>query len=132
MKCSHAVISVKTSSFDLHILRINLHFTIYLHHVPFPLFFFSFWGSDVCKYFELLFQGNRRETRLLGILSFIHSTVWKVLFGKVIFYWWLSFWFLFDLIIEWLPSFVFLDLCYWRGIAANNAVFSGLSLHRNT
>ncbi|CAN1328256.1 Trafficking protein particle complex subunit 5 [Linum perenne] len=28
-------------------------------------------------------QGNRRETRLLGILSFVHSTVWKVLFGKV-------------------------------------------------
>ncbi|XP_052481908.1 uncharacterized protein LOC105783962 isoform X2 [Gossypium raimondii] len=35
---------------------------------------------------ELLCQrdkGNRRETRLLGILSFVHSTVWKVLFGKV-------------------------------------------------
>ncbi|KAF3543505.1 hypothetical protein DY000_02001158 [Brassica cretica] len=30
-----------------------------------------------------LFQGNRRETRLLGVLSFVHSTVWKVLFGKV-------------------------------------------------
>ncbi|CAI0427431.1 unnamed protein product [Linum tenue] len=30
-----------------------------------------------------LSQGNRRETRLLGILSFVHSTVWKVLFGKV-------------------------------------------------
>ena len=29
------------------------------------------------------YDGNRRETRLLGILSFIHSTVWKVLFGKV-------------------------------------------------
>ncbi|KAL8152471.1 hypothetical protein V2J09_010231, partial [Rumex salicifolius] len=28
-------------------------------------------------------RGNRRETRLLGILSFVHSTVWKVLFGKV-------------------------------------------------
>ncbi|XP_008797252.1 trafficking protein particle complex subunit 5 isoform X2 [Phoenix dactylifera] len=28
-------------------------------------------------------KGNRRETRLLGILSFVHSTVWKVLFGKV-------------------------------------------------
>ncbi|KAG6427778.1 hypothetical protein SASPL_112025 [Salvia splendens] len=28
-------------------------------------------------------KGSRRETRLLGILSFIHSTVWKVLFGKV-------------------------------------------------
>ncbi|KAK4798305.1 hypothetical protein SAY86_030631 [Trapa natans] len=27
-------------------------------------------------------RGNRRETRLLGILSFVHSTVWKVLFGK--------------------------------------------------
>ncbi|KAK8566621.1 hypothetical protein V6N13_002318 [Hibiscus sabdariffa] len=27
-------------------------------------------------------KGNRRETRLLGILSFVHSTVWKVLFGK--------------------------------------------------
>ncbi|KAF3515259.1 hypothetical protein F2Q69_00001058 [Brassica cretica] len=26
---------------------------------------------------------RRRETRLLGILSFVHSTVWKVLFGKV-------------------------------------------------
>ncbi|EXB82156.1 hypothetical protein L484_005440 [Morus notabilis] len=31
----------------------------------------------------LILQGNRRETRLLGILSFVHSTVWKVLFGKV-------------------------------------------------
>ena len=31
----------------------------------------------------LMPQGNRRETRLLGILSFVHSTVWKVLFGKV-------------------------------------------------
>lgn len=31
----------------------------------------------------LMLQGNRRETRLLGILSFVHSTVWKVLFGKV-------------------------------------------------
>ncbi|XP_028111848.1 trafficking protein particle complex subunit 5-like isoform X2 [Camellia sinensis] len=29
-------------------------------------------------------KGNRRETRLLGILSFVHSTVWKVLFGKVV------------------------------------------------
>ncbi|AQK80503.1 Transport protein particle (TRAPP) component [Zea mays] len=29
-------------------------------------------------------KGNRRETRLLGILSFIHSTVWKVLFGKIV------------------------------------------------
>ncbi|XP_071711387.1 uncharacterized protein [Rutidosis leptorrhynchoides] len=28
-------------------------------------------------------KGNRRETRLLGILSFVHSTVWKVFFGKV-------------------------------------------------
>jgi len=34
-------------------------------------------------YIVSLFQGNRRETRLLGILSFVHSTVWKVLFGKV-------------------------------------------------
>jgi hypothetical protein len=33
--------------------------------------------------FFLMPQGNRRETRLLGILSFVHSTVWKVLFGKV-------------------------------------------------
>ncbi|GJP38049.1 hypothetical protein CLOM_g22482 [Closterium sp. NIES-68] len=35
---------------------------------------------------ELLVQrekGNRRETRVLGILSFVHSTVWKALFGKV-------------------------------------------------
>jgi len=129
MKCSLAVISVKTSR-DLQILWINLHLTIYLLYVPFP--FFPFWGSDVSKDFELLFQGNKRETRLLGILSFIHSTVWKVLFGKVICYWWLSFWFLLDLIIEWLPSFVFLDLCYWRRIAANDAVFSGLFLHRNS
>lgn len=33
-----------------------------------------------------MLQGNRRETRLLGILSFVHSTVWKVLFGKVNFF----------------------------------------------
>ncbi|KAF4347924.1 hypothetical protein G4B88_007834 [Cannabis sativa] len=30
----------------------------------------------------LTLQGNRRDTRLLGILSFVHTTVWKVLFGK--------------------------------------------------
>nr|XP_024356447.1 trafficking protein particle complex subunit 5-like isoform X2 [Physcomitrium patens] len=28
-------------------------------------------------------KANRRETRVLGILSFVHSTVWKSLFGKV-------------------------------------------------
>eukprot|EP00271_Cylindrocystis_brebissonii_P008640 TRINITY_DN23109_c0_g1_i1.p1 TRINITY_DN23109_c0_g1~~TRINITY_DN23109_c0_g1_i1.p1 ORF type:complete len:198 (+),score=38.68 TRINITY_DN23109_c0_g1_i1:470-1063(+) len=28
-------------------------------------------------------KANRREIRLLGILSFVHSTVWKALFGKV-------------------------------------------------
>lgn len=28
-------------------------------------------------------KSNRREPRLLGILSFVHSTVWKALFGKV-------------------------------------------------
>lgn len=27
-------------------------------------------------------QGGRRETRLLGVLSFIHTTVWRCLFGK--------------------------------------------------
>mmetsp|Transcript_10552 Transcript_10552/g.17259 ORF Transcript_10552/g.17259 Transcript_10552/m.17259 type:complete len:192 (+) Transcript_10552:34-609(+) len=27
-------------------------------------------------------KGNRRETKLIGILSFISNTVWKVLFGK--------------------------------------------------
>lgn len=36
-----------------------------------------------------MLQGNRRETRLLGILSFVHSTVWKVLFGKVNFFYFL-------------------------------------------
>ena len=29
-------------------------------------------------------QSNRRETRIIGILTFIHSTVWKALFGKVV------------------------------------------------
>ena len=28
-------------------------------------------------------QGNRRETRLLGILNFVNTTVWRSLFGKV-------------------------------------------------
>eukprot|EP00245_Coleochaete_scutata_P011899 TRINITY_DN4503_c2_g1_i1.p2 TRINITY_DN4503_c2_g1~~TRINITY_DN4503_c2_g1_i1.p2 ORF type:complete len:196 (+),score=36.19 TRINITY_DN4503_c2_g1_i1:249-836(+) len=28
-------------------------------------------------------KGNKRETRLLGILSFVHSVAWKALFGKV-------------------------------------------------
>lgn len=28
-------------------------------------------------------KGNKREVRLLGILSFVHSTLWKSLFGKV-------------------------------------------------
>ncbi|CAL5376199.1 unnamed protein product [Camellia sinensis] len=46
------------------------------------------WNSFV-RYYNLFSElqlsdcGNRRETRLLGILSFVHSTVWKVLFGKV-------------------------------------------------
>lgn len=28
-------------------------------------------------------KGRRRETRILGILGFLHTTVWKSLFGKV-------------------------------------------------
>ncbi|QCD92070.1 E3 ubiquitin-protein ligase Topor [Vigna unguiculata] len=36
-----------------------------------------------CALEIIIAVGNRRETRLLGILSFVHSTVWKVLFGKV-------------------------------------------------
>jgi hypothetical protein len=36
-----------------------------------------------CESFFRISQGNRRETRLLNILSFVHSTVWKSLFGKV-------------------------------------------------
>jgi hypothetical protein len=36
-----------------------------------------------CESFFCISQGNRRETRLLNILSFVHSTVWKSLFGKV-------------------------------------------------
>ena len=74
--------------------------------------FFSFWGSHVWKIIRLLLQGNRRETRLLGILSFIHSTVWKVLFGKV-----LCpscdclFWFMSILAVGWL-EFVFIKLYY--------------------
>jgi len=27
-------------------------------------------------------KNSRRETRILGILQFIHTTVWKTLFGK--------------------------------------------------
>lgn len=27
-------------------------------------------------------KGNRRETKLIGILSFVHTTVWRALFGK--------------------------------------------------
>ena len=27
-------------------------------------------------------RGNKRETRILGVLSFIHTPVWKCLFGK--------------------------------------------------
>lgn len=44
------------------------------------------WKSQRFLFFPI-FQGNRRETRLLGILSFVHSTVWKVLFGKVSEWW---------------------------------------------
>ncbi|KAH0932019.1 hypothetical protein HID58_009136 [Brassica napus] len=40
-------------------------------------------GSRVLELLCNREKGNRRETRLLGILSFVHSTVWKVLFGKV-------------------------------------------------
>ncbi|XP_052200089.1 uncharacterized protein LOC127806690 [Diospyros lotus] len=40
-------------------------------------------GARVLELFCHREKGNRRETRLLGILSFVHSTVWKVLFGKV-------------------------------------------------
>ncbi|GMP35679.1 hypothetical protein CsSME_00008037 [Camellia sinensis var. sinensis] len=39
--------------------------------------------SDWYIFLNYNYLGNRRETRLLGILSFVHSTVWKVLFGKV-------------------------------------------------
>ncbi|EFJ34484.1 hypothetical protein SELMODRAFT_266777 [Selaginella moellendorffii] len=38
------------------------------------------------RFLELLChreKGNKREIRLLGILSFVHTTVWKSLFGKV-------------------------------------------------
>jgi len=45
--------------------------------------FFARGYLDWCSNIILKLQGNRRETRLLGILSFVHSTVWKVLFGKV-------------------------------------------------
>ena len=45
--------------------------------------FFDEVSIDNMVIFFLIPQGNRRETRLLGILSFVHSTVWKVLFGKV-------------------------------------------------
>jgi hypothetical protein len=31
-------------------------------------------------------QANKREIRLLGILSFVHSTLWRALFGKVSIY----------------------------------------------
>jgi hypothetical protein len=27
-------------------------------------------------------KNSRRETRILGILQFVHTTVWKTLFGK--------------------------------------------------
>jgi hypothetical protein len=27
-------------------------------------------------------KNSRRETRILGILQFIHTTIWKTLFGK--------------------------------------------------
>ncbi|THF99037.1 hypothetical protein TEA_000653 [Camellia sinensis var. sinensis] len=40
--------------------------------------------SDWYIFLNYNYLGNRRETRLLGILSFVHSTVWKVLFGKVV------------------------------------------------
>ncbi|KAI0507438.1 hypothetical protein M5K25_012413 [Dendrobium thyrsiflorum] len=40
-------------------------------------------GARVLELFCHREKGNRRETRLLGILSFVHTTVWKVLFGKV-------------------------------------------------
>ncbi|ONK80052.1 uncharacterized protein A4U43_C01F13280, partial [Asparagus officinalis] len=40
-------------------------------------------GARVLELYCHREKGNRRETRLLGILSFIHSTVWRVLFGKI-------------------------------------------------
>ncbi|THG02124.1 hypothetical protein TEA_020156 [Camellia sinensis var. sinensis] len=47
----------------------------------------SLYSLDILS-FQLLpetpLEKERRETRLLGILSFVHSTVWKVLFGKVV------------------------------------------------
>ncbi|ESW35500.1 hypothetical protein PHAVU_001G239800 [Phaseolus vulgaris] len=46
--------------------------------------YYSGQSSSILSLKDLsLGMGNRRETRLLGILSFVHSTVWKVLFGKV-------------------------------------------------
>ncbi|PHT51776.1 hypothetical protein CQW23_06238 [Capsicum baccatum] len=40
-------------------------------------------GAQILELLSHREKGNRRETRLLGILSFVHDTVWKVLFGKV-------------------------------------------------
>ena len=90
------------------VLPFYLHVVIYI--ICFLVLDLLFWGSHVWKIIRLLLQGNRRETRLLGILSFIHSTVWKVLFGKV-----LCpscdclFWFMSILAVGWL-EFVFIKL----------------------
>uniref|UniRef100_A0A9I9EIJ5 Uncharacterized protein n=1 Tax=Cucumis melo TaxID=3656 RepID=A0A9I9EIJ5_CUCME len=39
--------------------------------------------SSLAGSHALEIEGNRRETQLLGIPSFVHTTIWKVLFGKV-------------------------------------------------
>jgi hypothetical protein len=81
MKWSNSIISVMISS-ALQIQRrmfilFYMCFVILVYLIPFTVLIFG-------KIIRLLLQGNRREVRLLGILSFIHSTVWKVLFGKVL------------------------------------------------
>jgi len=39
-------------------------------------------GVRLLESYSLRERSSKRETKLLGILSFVYSTIWKVLFGK--------------------------------------------------
>ena len=39
-------------------------------------------GAKILELYCYRERSSKRETKLLGILSFVYSTVWKVLFGK--------------------------------------------------
>ena len=57
--------------------------TLFLIYNLSCFFIVGVWCSSIEQVYV---QANKREIRLLGILSFVHSTLWRSLFGKVSIY----------------------------------------------